>query len=215
MYENTLPGTTAEALERVGASGLLDQAYLAGGTAAALQMGHRISRDLDFFTDQPFDEEKVLEQLSPLGLTHRVKEWRTIMGTLDGVSFSYFYYKYPLLFETIPYRNIRIADLRDLAAMKTDAIATRGIKRDFIDLYRIMEMKNLSLAIILGFYQRKYEAGSNMLAHALNSLTYFDDAETQEKEDRPLELLQPLDWEKVKRFFREEVERTSRELLLH
>jgi hypothetical protein len=136
------------------------------------------------------------------------------MGTLDSVSFSYFYYKYPLLFETVPYRGIHLADLRDIAAMKVDAIATRGIRRDFIDLYSISQARNLPLILLLGFYEKKYKADSNMLAHALNGLTYFHDAETPEKQDRPLELLQSIDWEEVKEFFRREVEETAKKLLM-
>jgi hypothetical protein len=58
MHENTLPGTTADAIQKLGKGGMFSQAYLAGGTAVALQIGHRISRDLDFFTPEPFDEKK-------------------------------------------------------------------------------------------------------------------------------------------------------------
>jgi hypothetical protein len=192
---------------------LLKEAYLAGGTAAALQLGHRISRDLDFFTEQSFDEKQLAPALATLGVQKLAFDVQTIYGIFCDVPFSYFYYKYPLLAKPHTFEGISIADLDDIAAMKIDAIATRGIKRDFIDLYCIIQSRGISLNTIISFYEQKYGMERDMVIHALRSLTYFEDAEKNNLQDRPLELLQKLDWEEVKRFFREEVERTSRKLL--
>lgn len=211
MYTNVLPGITATGLKKLGEIHLLRQAYLAGGTAVALQLGHRISHDLDFFTDQQFDEHIVAPLLEEQGLTDVTLERKTILGNFEGVSFSYFYYKYPLLAAVHTFEGIRIVDLLDSAGMKIDAISTRGIRRDFIDLYAIMRARSLPLADVLALYRKKYAMQRDMVTHALRSLVYFDDAEGPQ--DRPLELLQPIDWEEVKKFFRDEVERASRSLL--
>jgi hypothetical protein len=214
LHENTLPGTTATGLKKLGEIQLIQQAYLAGGTSVALQLGHRISHDLDFFTDQPFNEHIITPLLEEQGLTNVELQRQTILGNFEGVSLSYFYYKYPLLSAVHMFNGIRIADLLDIAGMKIDAISTRGIRRDFIDLYAIMHARSLSLADIIELYQKKYGMQRDMVIHALRSLTYFDDAEgASHDHERPLELLQPIDWQEVKKFFREEVERTSRSLL--
>lgn len=211
MHTNVLPGTTATGLRKLGAIPLLKQAYLAGGTAVALQLGHRISHDLDFFTDHPFDEHMIAQLLEEQGLTDVTLEWQTIFGNFEGVSFSYFYYKYPLLAPVHTFEGVRIVDLLDSAGMKIDAISSRGIRRDFIDLYVIMRARSLPLKGVIDLYQKKYDRRRDMVTHALRSLVYFEDAEGQQ--DRPLELLEPIDWEQVKKFFRDEVERTSRSLL--
>lgn len=211
MHTNVLPGTTATGLRKLGAIQLLKQAYLAGGTAVALQLGHRISHDLDFFTDQPFDERIVASLLEEQGLTDVELDRQTILGNFEDVSFSYFYYKYPLLAPVHTFEGIHIVDLLDSAGMKIDAISSRGIRRDFIDLYAIMRARSLSLKDVIVLYRKKYDMQPGMVIHALRSLVYFDDAEGEQ--DRPLELLQPIDWEQVKKFFREEVERASRSLL--
>ena len=85
---------------------LIQKAYLAGGTALALQLGHRISEDLDFFTTQEFDEQQLLVELSGLGLVRESVGWRTIIGIINETKFSIFYYKYPLLSETLEFEGM-------------------------------------------------------------------------------------------------------------
>jgi hypothetical protein len=211
LHENTLPGTTVEALEKLGTSDLLKTAYLAGGTAVALQLGHRISHDLDFFTPELFDEKIVGPQFEEFGLEPAPFKRRTIIGKYHGVSFSYFYYKYPLLFPTIPFRGIALADLRDLAAMKLDAIATRGTERDFVDLYMIMKQLKLTLLEVASFYQQRNAVRPDTLIHVVKSVTNFAEAEAEQ--DRALEPLVPIDWEAVKAFFREAAAKESKMIL--
>ncbi|MFA4888832.1 MAG: nucleotidyl transferase AbiEii/AbiGii toxin family protein [Candidatus Omnitrophota bacterium] len=136
MFTETLFGNTKSALAILGKSHLMDNAYLAGGTAAALQLGHRISVDLDFFTPHEFDAKELTRSLKKTGKFKLDKQsWGTILGDFEEVKFSIFAYKYPVLFPFKSLSDINILDLRDIAAMKIDAISTRGIRRDFIDLY--------------------------------------------------------------------------------
>jgi predicted nucleotidyltransferase component of viral defense system len=179
----------------------MDSAYLAGGTACALQLGHRISVDLDFFTREEFDSKKLIKSLQKISdFKVDQQKWGTILGTMNGIRFSIFVYNYPVLF---PYKSaykINILDLRDIAAMKIDAVATRGIKRDFIDLYFICQ-SGISLKEVLSFYDRKYGTLSSNIIHIQKSLVYFVDADTA-----PMpEMLQEIDWKKVKRYFEGEV----------
>jgi len=181
----------------------MDNAYLAGGTAAALHLGHRISMDLDFFTPEEFDAKELTRSLRKRGEFELDKQsWGTILGVLKEVKFSIFVYKYPVLFPFKSLFDINIIDLRDIVAMKIDAISTRGIKRDFIDLYFICQ-KGMSLKEILSLYNRKYGALASNLVHIQKSLVYFVDAEgtTMPK------MLKKADWEDIKRYFEKEVKK--------
>jgi len=203
MFTKALFGNTKKALAILGKSHLMDDAYLAGGTACALQIGHRISVDLDFFTAKEFDAKELIRSLKKIGkFKTEMQKWGTILGTLEGIKFSIFVYKYPALF---PYKSIfgiNILDIRDIAAMKIDAISTRGIKRDFIDLYFICR-EGVSLKEVLSFYDRKYGTLASNLVHIQKSLVYFIDAEATTVP----KLLRGVNWEDVKKYFENEVKK--------
>ncbi|RLD21875.1 MAG: hypothetical protein DRI69_02845 [Bacteroidetes bacterium] len=86
--------------------------------------------------------------------------------------------------------NKKLASIQDIAAMQLAAITGRGFKKDFIDLYFILEQ--FSLAQIFDFYEKKYQDGSKFLAH--KSLIYFEDAEI---EPMP-KMLKPISWVEIK-----------------
>lgn len=201
LFEKTLSKETKKALAVLGKTDLLKNAYLAGGTACALQIGHRISIDLDFFTEKEFDAPAIIHSLEKLGeFKLDQTSWGTILGTFEKVKFSLFVYPYPLLFPCQNFNGINLADLRDIAAMKIEAISGRGIKRDFIDLYYICQ-KGFSLKGILELYDRKYKNISSNAIHIFKSLVYFDDADASIMP----KMLETVDWKKVKGFFQKEV----------
>jgi len=203
MFTETLFGNTKDALALLGKSHLLDNAYLAGGTACAVQLGHRISVDLDFFTPEEFDAKELIKSLKKIG-EFEVEEqsWGTILGKIQGVKFSIFVYKYPVLFPYKSIFNINLLDVRDISAMKINAIETRGIKRDFIDLYFICQ-NGITLSDVLSFYDRKYGRLSSNIIHIQKSLVYFVDAEVSEMPN----MLKKVKWEEVKKYFEEEVKK--------
>ncbi|KKT16879.1 MAG: hypothetical protein A2654_00780 [Candidatus Nealsonbacteria bacterium RIFCSPHIGHO2_01_FULL_43_31] len=204
MFTESISKQTAENLALLGKSKMLGDAYLAGGTALALQIGHRISYDLDFFTSQKFKAQIFLKEMSGFKLyRHERVAWGTILGRLGKVKFSLFYYPYPLLKKTISFQNINIASITDIAAMKIAAISERGTKRDFIDLYFILQ--KITLARAFNFYDRKYQKLSSNLVHIKKSLVYFDDAEN----DPMPKMIIPISWGKVKFFFEGEIKRFS------
>ncbi len=175
---------------------LLDHFYLAGGTALALQFGHRLSQDLDFFTADLFDEQSLIQTLQTLEDFSLVAEApHTLHTTIQGSRVTYLGYTYPLLFPFLRFLDVAVADPRDIACMKVSAIASRGTKRDFVDLY--VSAQRFGLAKILEWFDRKYAQTHHNKLHLLKSLTFFDDAE---KDPMP-RMLVLLDWEDVKRFF--------------
>jgi hypothetical protein len=212
MFEKVLSKETKESLAILGKSGLLNDAYLAGGTALALQIGHRVSIDLDFFTPKEFDEKILVQQIQKQLPNFRVEavSWGTILGYIKRTRFSLFFYKYPLLFPTHQFLSVEIADIKDIAAMKVASIADRGTKRDFIDLYFIIAVKKiLTLEEVLKLYDKKFRVLKQNKVHILKSLIYFEDAE---KEETP-KMLEEVDWNKVKNFFKKEVINLSKKLL--
>lgn len=180
--------------------------YMAGGTALALQIGHRRSYDFDFYTRQPFDSEEILRLVAL-----KVPQTRLAQGSEGSFRFvrqdipiTGFYYPYELLRPPIDLEFSRLASLEDIAAMKVLAISQRGLQRDFIDLYYLANMFGLDK--ILDFAQKKYPAFDRY--NALKALVYFDDAQTESGRAR-VAVLKPLSWPKVKAYFIGQVRRLT------
>jgi predicted nucleotidyltransferase component of viral defense system len=212
MFEKVLSKNARQSLAALGKSSLLDSAYLAGGTALALQLGHRYSFDLDFFTPEKFNENIITQRISRLfpDFVLERKEWGTILGYLGDTRFSLFYYSYPLLYDTSQFIGINISCIEDIAAMKIAAIADRGTKRDFIDLYFIFsKMKIISIMDALMLYDKKFKALKQNKVHILKSLVYFDDAE----KDATPQMIKNIKWFEVKTFFIREQTKLTRKIL--
>ena len=123
----------------------------------------------------------------------------TLLGEFKSVKISFFRYRHALVAEPTLALGVKIASLQDIAAMKLDAVAQRGTKRDFVDLFFIAQ-SGLSMAEAVKWYERKY-AGLNVnLVHVVKSLAYFADAES----DPPLQMLVTFSWEEAKRYFEDE-----------
>lgn len=212
MFEEVLSKDAKNSLGSLGQSGLLKSAYLAGGTALALQLDHRYSYDFDFFTPEKFDEGILVQRISEAfpEFSLERKNWGTILGYLGEIRFSLFFYKYPLLFKSHKFLGINIADIKDIAAMKIAAITDRGTKRDFIDLYYIFnEKKIMTLEKSLKLYDKKFKALSQNKIHILKSLVYFEDADR----DKSPKMIKLVSWPKVKEFFIGEQKRLAKKLL--
>ncbi len=171
--------------------------YLAGGTALTLQIGHRTSLDFDFYSEIQFDASKIYRifqgrkninlQLSQMA------EGETLLFELNGISISLFFYPYPLIKPALKGVYFNLASLEDISAMKMIAIIRRGLKRDFADLFFLI--KKFGLDEILSLSGQKFPGFNEYLA--LQSLTYFEDAET-DSGSRDVRFLEPFRWEEAK-----------------
>lgn len=212
MFRKVISKNAKEALVLLGKSSILKSAYLAGGTALALQLGHRYSYDFDFFTPQEFNENILVQQLAKIlpDFNLERKSWGTILGYVNKIRFSLFFYDYQLLFKTYRFLGVTIADIKDIVPMKIAAIADRGTKRDFIDLYFIFaKARLLTLREALDLYDKKFKALRQNKIHILKSLIYFEDAE---KDESP-KMLNPIRWPLIKRFFINEQKKITTEIL--
>lgn len=201
-HREVIPASTEATMNVLRDAQLLSHFYLAGGTGLALQFGHRLSLDLDFFAPEHFDEEALLQKMQALaGFALVAKAPYSLHATIEKTKVSFLGYAYPVLFPSTSFLGVAIADPRDIACMKVSAIASRGTKRDFVDLY--VCAKRYGLAEILRMFSEKYAHTRYNRIHLLKSLTYFNDAE---KDPMPHMLVQ-LEWDKVKQFFLTEVPR--------
>lgn len=196
MKSNVLPEKTKELFDRFEKSDLPPNSYLGGGTAIALHIGHRQSVDLDWFTSNEFDEKMwQMRWETKWSFNMRSREWQTLTGEIGGVKTSLFFYKYPLIGTATTYNNLEIASLKDLAAMKLDAVISRGTKRDFIDLYFLT--KEFGADLMFDFYDQKYGNLGERELLLRKALIYFNEADDDEMPN----MLIPTDWNKVKSFF--------------
>lgn len=195
-HSNVIPAATQETLCALRDAKLLERFYLAGGTGLALQFGHRLSQDLDFFAEDHFSEDALLQRLQLLnGFALAAKAPYTIHSAIKGTKVSFLGYAYPVLFPANRFQQVDVADPRDIACMKLSAIASRGTKRDFIDFYLCVQ--HYSFKEILHLFEHKYAQTNYSRIHILKSLTFFDDAER----DPMPHMLLTLDWDLVKQFF--------------
>jgi predicted nucleotidyltransferase component of viral defense system len=164
---------------------------LAGGTSLALQLGHRRSVDLDFFGTLQTDEITLSGQLTVFEKITWLKRSANInIFSIDGIKVDFVNYRYPWIEEMNTEDGLRLAGPRDIAAMKLAAITGRGTKKDFIDIYFLLQQ--YSLREMMSFYNKKYADGSDFLV--LKSLTYFEDAE---QEQEPV-MLTNVNWKAIK-----------------
>ncbi len=211
LFLDRLPTATQKAFRFITEQELIspDTWYLAGGTALALQVGHRRSVDLDFFTEHANFDETALERK-----LLQTKNWKTTFrqdGTIYGeflgakVSFIAYPFFQPST-EHVRCGHVRLLIPEDIAAMKIIAISQRGRKRDFVDLYWYCHNRE-PLRAVLERALVQYPQEHNV-PHFFKSLVYFTDAE----QDPMPQLHFEINWKDVKKFFIKEVPQLAREM---
>lgn len=192
LHTETVEPSTLDLLRRLQRLPDLTSTRLVGGTALALHLGHRKSVDLDMFgTFDPIVSYRKL--LADAGHSVEGAENGTVQSLrVNNVKVDLVNYPYPWLDDAIEEGNIRLAGLRDIAAMKLSAVANRGRKKDFIDVARLLDV--FSLDQMLSLYKEKFFVSE--LSFPLRGLMYFDDAE----EDPMPEMFDSnFTWENVKK----------------
>ncbi len=174
---------------------LLNDFTLVGGTALALYFGHRISEDVDLFTWEKFDVDFLLNELeSKLQFKIKVK---TPIGAhlfIENVKTDLVYFPIKPMRTSHLVDGVRLLDLEDLAAMKLNAIANRGAKKDFYDLFFLLQHFNIEKLVEL--FSEKFKQQD--VFGLARSLSYFQDADEEETQIIVLKE-KSLTWEKVKK----------------
>jgi predicted nucleotidyltransferase component of viral defense system len=192
LHYNTINTKTLALLKAIQRVDLFKNLRLVGGTALALQIGHRLSVDLDLFGLINSDKLSIVGALNKIGKIKTIQQTENInIYTVDNIKVDVVNYEYPWLKPQLVQENLRLASLPDIAAMKLAAITGRGSKKDFIDIYYLL--KRYTFEELLLFYNNKYHDGSTFLV--LRSLAYFDDANS---ELMP-KMFKSVSWDVVKR----------------
>ncbi len=163
-------------LKEIQETKFLEDFYLVGGTALALHYGHRVSVDLDFFTGKEFNAASFLEELKDkYSFVILSQATNSLTLNLNDVKADFIRHNYPLLKPVQNLDGIRIAAVEDIAAMKFNSMMNRGSKKDFFDIFELLN--HFSLKDLLVFHAKKYNFSSQMTV--LKSLVYFADAENE------------------------------------
>ena len=193
LFTNTVQPGTLQLLDTLMQVPELSEFLLVGGTNLSLRFGHRISVDLDLFTNEPFDRNEVyggvVKSLPQTILLDQRKQ--TIWLTIDGVKIDLILHEYPYLKGVEKINGIRFLSVDDIVPMKLEAMATRGVKKDFWDIAELLN--HFSLSQMLDFYQRKYPNSDP--GHILLAMTYFNDAEVEKIDPQ---MLNGVTWQQVK-----------------
>lgn len=198
LQTQTVVPKLMELLKSIMREPLFENYFLVGGTALALQIGHRNSIDIDLFGHCEINQNEYIEILKSFGdVVVTTSSKNILIAKINEVKVDFVNYNYPLLDTPLEIEGIRMLSKVDIAAMKLNAIAGRGSKKDFIDLYFLMNY--FTLREMLDYYNQKYANGSEFLV--CKSLTYFDDADEQ----LDVKMYQELDWGECKQKIIDEV----------
>lgn len=152
--------------------------YLCGGTAIALQIGHRISVDFDFFSNEKIPNTLYLQvkKILPENITIKPSVNNSDELTLfaNDTKITFLYYPFPLVKPLIDLNGFQLASVQELGAIKAYTIGRRGEYKDYIDLYYLLYEKHISLEEIIELAKKKYKNDfSDRLF--LEQLIYLDD----------------------------------------
>jgi predicted nucleotidyltransferase component of viral defense system len=213
FHFEALPRATKKALDFLSQQKWLENTnwYLAGGTALALQAGHRLSVDLDFFTtDAKFKHESILPNFSSnTNWKTTIEEPNTIYGELLKAKISFIAYPFFIPKQKMfRYGAVKILSAIDIAVMKIIAVSQRGRKRDFFDLYWCA--KNLEpLEKTVRRLKAQYPSVAHDYHHILKSLVYFEDAESNPAPETNFKAV----WPEVKKYFRKEIKEITKDII--
>jgi len=196
---NVLTPAAQALYERLAQLPFISEFYLAGGTGLALQLGHRRSVDFDFFGDSAeavgqSQRQIILENLTDDPSLNIIWDKEgTFSAHWRGVGVSFFrLYQHPLALPPLQIAGLRVAVVEEIGAMKLAAIISRGTKKDYIDLYFILQHTSLQGLFELSAIKYPYNASFPVMA--VRALAFFKDAEA---EPMP-QMIIDVDWDKIK-----------------
>lgn len=172
MHVETVSATCLRLIEQLGQLKFIDDFYLVGGTALSLQLGHRTSIDLDFFTPNTFEPTAVVGLADVGTSTFPRTVPNDILAYIDGVKVEFMYFAYPPQFPLVEWEGISMIDPKDIGLFKLLTLLGRNHRKDIIDLYYIHNQV-ISIGELFSEFIRKYPKGDVDLFRNIERL--FDD----------------------------------------
>ncbi|MFW0718331.1 nucleotidyl transferase AbiEii/AbiGii toxin family protein [Pedobacter sp. N23S346] len=140
---------------------------LVGGTALSLYLGHRLSVDIDLFTDAPYRsiDFDCIEQ-------YLLKQYKYVQGDFGGnpgmgksylvgtdrnnaIKLDLYYAMDPFFQDYVIHDDVRMATVEEIIAMKVDVILRGGRKKDYWDLHQLLE--NYTIDQMIDLHQKRFE----------------------------------------------------------
>ena len=198
LYYETIERSTLALLRGLMQEPILKETRLVGGTALALQLGHRSSIDLDLFGHLDCDDIQLRTILAPYGQLRVMKCTANVkIFTINGIKVDIVNYDSPWIDGMVIEDGIRLSSVPEIAAMKIRAIIGRGTRKDFVDLYYLLQQNSLDQ--LMDLFYKKYPDVNDFMA--IRSLTYFDDAE-----QAPMPMMRiAVPWDTMKKYINEQV----------
>ena len=179
------------------------QFYLAGGTALALQIGHRMSDDFDLFSEKDIPAEllekveKIFKESTIDIITNHSEQLSLI---IDQTKVDFVKYPFPLILNLIEYEEVKIIKISEIAATKAYTIGRRATYKDYIDLYFILSEKYSSLPEIIKISKEKFKEHFDPRLF-LEQLVYLEDIQ-----EEPIQFLKKKVGKKeLENFFQKEI----------
>ena len=213
MYPEAISDSIWELLRRLNSIPEIKSYYLGGGTALALQLGHRRSCDLDFFASNHFDAVSIAKSQALKGLevtiNHQASRHTELMVASTKVDFlrEQLRLRFPRKSIDSQMENLIMADARDIGRMKLFSIGSRGSKKDFVDLYCLTREKIALDSLITAAMEENHGVRYSRLLF-LKGLTDFEEAEHEPE----LSMIWDIHWEKVKNSLRREVKAIAKKI---
>ena len=200
LFKSSISGKTLGLLNQLMQLESLHDFHLVGRTALSLQIGHRISFDIDLFGQGELGIQIIKEIENVADEVEQLSRSNVIMTLMvNGIKVDLVKYPFDLIEPSLVNEGIRMIGLKDICAMKLEAINNRGKKRDFTDLYFLLNQ--FTLKDMFSFYQKKYKSGNELML--LRSLMYFEDA----NRDEPVKYIgNPVAWEDIKKKVKEQAQ---------
>lgn len=176
---------------------------LAGGTALALQIGHRISVDFDFFWEKSIPQgmiSRVEEVFKGFDIQVSVNQPQQLTVLVNDVSISFIQYPFPIESKMVNYSGMKMASPSEIAVMKAYAMGRRATLKDYIDLYFILKSEAVDLKSLINFSEKKYGTEFNARLF-LEQLVYSKDIEDAEI----MFLEEKISREEIEKFFEKEI----------
>jgi hypothetical protein len=184
--------------------------YLAGGTALALQLGHRVSIDFDLFSDNDIEQallRRVRQEFHHAAVSPLVNNADELTVTVNNVKLTFLKYPFPLRDAFVIYQDVAMLSIREIAATKAYTIGRRGSYKDYIDLYFVVAEHHATLTDIIERANEKYgdEFNSRLF---LEQLVFIDDID-----DTEIKFLKPsISPDEVIAFFAERIREIATQL---
>lgn len=214
MHPETLPDSLWELLPRLDRIPEISRAYLGGGSAMALSLGHRKSEDLDFFVPDDFEEASFIHQARSekldILLLHQTSAHTVLL--IKKVKVDLIRERISLRFPLQPLHpqmtNLKMADPRDIGRMKILSIGSRGSRKDFVDLF-CLTREIISLESLLTMAMEENQGIRYSKLHFLKGIVDFEEADL---ESEPA-MIWSVSWAEIKRMLLQEVKEIAKKIV--